>query len=231
MSNKINKAVLSSVRKSTWSFKTRKHQRIIRKFADKIGMVYFGYVNQHDDEHKIIGGFTTSSSHHDDHFCIGSVGGYSVSLVERSDGAWQKDGSVSVYNWLIMAFDLSSNSNVMQFFLQAKNHSENKFENLFLLNPNLKEVELGVFEDYNPEFTNRFTFYANTSDSVELQRLFPASTARVIGAHFWPLSIEQRDNVLYLYADAKNLSKNLLETMLENGLWLTGHIDNRIENI
>ena len=231
MTNKINRAVLSSIRKSTWTLKTRKHQRIIRKFADKIGMIYFGYVNQHTDDHKVIGGFTVSSSHHDDHFCIGSVGGYSVSLVERSDGAWQKDGSICVYNWLIMAFDLSASRDVIQFFLQAKNHNEKQFNNMFLLNPNIKKVELGTFEDYSPEFTNRFDFYANVVDSIELQRLFPASTARVIGAHFWPLSIEQKDNVLYLYADAKNLSENLLATMLENGLWLTGHIDNRIENI
>lgn len=231
MSDKINRAVVNSIRKSTWTLKTRKHRRIISKFAEKIGMVYFGYVDQHRDEHKIIGGFTTSSSHHDDNFCVGSIGGYSVSLVERSDGVWQKDGSVIVYNWLIMAFDLSSNYDVIQFFLEAKNHNEEKFEKLFLLNSNLKEVELGTFEDYSPEFTNRFNFYANTSDSIELQRLFPANTARVIGAHFWPLSIEQKNNVLYLYADAKNLSENLLETMLENGLWLAGHIDNRIENI
>lgn len=231
MPNKINNAIRSSVRKSTWTFKTRKHRRIISKFADKIGMVYFGYVNQHNDEHKVINGFTASSTHHDDHYCIGSVGGCSVSLVERSDGVWQKDGSINIQNWLIMAFDLSANRDVVQFFLQAKNHNEERFENIFLLNTNLKEVELGVFEEYSQEFTNRFEFYAKVSDSIELQRLFPANTARVIGAHFWPLSVEQKNNVLYLYADAKSLSESLLETMLENGLWLTGHIDNRIENI
>ncbi len=231
MSSQVERVIRSSVRKSTWTLNTRKHRRIIQKFSDKIGMVYFGYVDQYHDEHKVIRGFTASSSHHDDHFSIGSVGGYGVSLVERSDGIWQKDGSIEVYNWLIMTFDLDNNHNVIPFFLKAKNHNDKYYETFFISKPNFKEVELGVFESYGTEFTNRFSFFTKVSDSVELQRLFPASTARVIGAHFWPLSIEQKNNVLYLYADARNLSENLLGTMIENGLWLAGHIDNRIENI
>lgn len=231
MSETLNRAVRNASRMSALTLRTGKHRRIIQKFGEKIGLIYFGFVDQYSDDHKVIGGFTASSSHHDNHYSVGSVGGYSITLLERTDGIWQEDNSVKIYNWLILAIDIDTSQELPRFFLKANNHNEDSYRSMFLTSPTLKEVELGAFEAYGVDFTSRFTFYSNPSDSIQLQRLFPADTTRVIGAHFWPLSVEVKGKTLYIYADATNLSSGLLDTVLENGLWLAGHISNRIENI
>jgi hypothetical protein len=95
----------------------------------------------------------------------------------------------------------------------------------------MKEVNLGTFEEYSPEFTSRFSLYSQPSASIQIERLFPADVARVLGAHFWPLSAEQHDGVLYIYSDEQRISSNLLDTMLEDGLWLAAHLDRQAELI
>ncbi|HMH69872.1 MAG TPA: hypothetical protein VK502_00580, partial [Candidatus Saccharimonadales bacterium] len=41
------------------------HKRVFMQFADKIGFVYFGYVNQRSDDHRLVRGLTVSSNHRD----------------------------------------------------------------------------------------------------------------------------------------------------------------------
>ena len=50
------------------ALKNQSTARIIQKLADDIGMVYFGYVDQRDDEHKLLRGITVSNNHDDYHF-------------------------------------------------------------------------------------------------------------------------------------------------------------------
>lgn len=203
----------------------RKHKSVISKFADKVGLVYFGYVNQHSDDHKVVRGFTVSSSHHDGHYCVGSVGGYSVSVVDRSDNVSQPDGSTKLHNWLIMAFDLHTKKPIPHFFIGAKGNDSHACDALFSTFPNMKEVDLGTFEAYSPEFKTRYSIFARPAKSVEVEGIIDAKASMVIGAHLWPLLVEQHENVLYIYANDQRITSTLLDTMLENGLWLAGHID------
>lgn len=210
---------------------TRTHKRIIMKFAEKTGLLYFGAVNQHTDDHRIVRGFTVSSSHQDNHYSVGSVGGYNTTLVDRSDVVRQPDESITMYNWLIMAFDLHTKQDTPHFFIGANNHSSKPYETFFTTFPAMKKVNLGTFETYSPEFTSRFSIYTQPSASIEVERLLPASAARVLGAHFWPLSVELHEGILYIYSDDKRVTSNLLETMLESGLWFADHLDTQIELI
>jgi hypothetical protein len=199
------------------------------KFAEKTGLVYFGSVSQHSDEHKIVRGFTVSSSHQDRHYSVGSVGGYDTILVDRNDAVWQSDGSIAIYNWLIIAIDLHTERDIPHFFLHANRRSSKAYETLFTAFPAMKEIHLGTFDRYSPEFTSRFSLYSQPSVSIEVERLFPSDITRVLGAHFWPLSVEQYESILYIYSDGKRVTPSLLNAMLENGLWLAGHLDSQVE--
>jgi len=206
-------------------------KREMLEFSNKMGFVYFGSVNQHSDDHRVVRGFTVSLSHRDNHYCVGSVGGYDTTIVNRSDVLRQIDGSKTMHDWLVMAFDLHTKQDIPHFFLGSHNHDPKPYINLFTIFHTMKEVNLGTFEGYSPEFTSRFSLYTQPSASIQIERLFPADVARVLGAHFWPLSAEQHDGVLYIYSDEQRVSSNLLDTMLEDGLWLAAHLDRQAELI
>lgn len=208
---------------------SRFRKRVISRFADKLGLVYFGAVDSQSDEHNVVRGFTVSSSHHDYHYCVGSVDGYDIAVVDRNDAVWQSDGSVSIYNWLVVSFELHTKQDIPHIFISAHNHDPKPYATFFETNHTMREINLGTFENYEHDFTSRFSIYSQPSESIETERLFPASATRVLGAHFWPLSIEIQSGVLYVYSDDKKITSSLLDTMVESGLWLAKHLDTQAE--
>ena len=210
-------------------FHARTRRRVVKKFADKVGLLYFGYVNQHSDDHRIVRGFTVSATHQDNHYCVGSIGDYDITMVDRCDLVRQSNDSVATYNWLIMAFDLHTKQDLPHIFINALNHDSRPYTTLFTTFPSMKQIELGTFEDYGPEFTSRFAIYSQPSASIEVEKLFPNIATRVLGTHFWPMSAEVHENILYVYSDEEQVTHNLLDTMLQSGLWLAGHLDLQAE--
>lgn len=219
--------IAHNIKRFVTNGRTRKH--VITKFTDKNGLMYFGTVDQLSDEHKVIRGFTISASHQDDHYSIGNINGYDVTLVDRSDILWNSDGSMAVHNWTIMTFDLHTKQDLPHIFINARNHDNKSYKMFFSTFPNLKEVNLGTFEDYSPEFTSRFALYSRPDMAIQTERLLPAISTKVMSAHLWPLSAECDEHVLYMYSDEKDITLHLLETMLENGLWLAAHLDHQVE--
>lgn len=207
--------------------RTRKY--IINKFTDKMGLLYFGTVDQQSDEHQVVRGFTVSASHQDDHYSVGTVDGYDMTLVDRSDVVWEPNGSMAIRNWMIMAFELHTQQDLPHIFVGARNHDPKPYDAFFTTFPTIKEVELGTFENYSPEFTSRFALYSRPNMAIKTEKLFPADSARVMGTHFWPLSAEQNERILYVYSTNERITLHLLETMLENGLWLAAHLDRQAE--
>ncbi len=207
------------------------NKSIISKFAEKSGLVYFGFVDQNSDEHEVVRGFSVSATHHDDSYCVGTVSGYNVTVVDRTDVAHQPNEKSSTFNWLIIAIDLHTKYRIPHFFIGANNHDLKPYAALFSSFPNMIKSNLGTFELYSSEFTSRFTVYDRPAKSVEVEQILTGEVTRTIGAHFWPLSIEQHDNVLYVYSSNGNVTLGLLDTMLENGLWLAGQIDSKTENL
>lgn len=205
--------------------KNRSNKRIISKFAKKVGLVYFGFVSQHSDDHKIVRGLSVSSTHQDNNYCIGSVSGYNISVVNRSNYVKLPNKSSEMHNLLIMTFDLHTKKTIPHFFIQAKNYDASPYKPLFITYPNMREVELGTFEQYSPEFISRYSLFARPAKSVEVEEVFDAESAMVMGAHFWPLSVEQHDNVLYVYSNNEHVTPHLVDSMFENGLWLAEQLD------
>lgn len=209
----------------------RNRGRTIKKFSKKIGLVYFGAVNQHTDEHQVVRGFTASSTHHDYHYCVGSIDGYDITIVDRDDASSSVDGSIKFNNWLVLSFKLQTHQDVPHVFVNANNHDTHAYSNIFAIYPALGQINFGTFEQYDIEFTSRFKVYSLLTDSIMIERLLPANATRVLGAHFWPYSAELNEGYLYVYCDANNISSSTLDAMFEGGLWLARYIDSRIELI
>lgn len=224
-SNKLIKVAKSIVlRNSATSFRRRK---LIIRFANRYGLVYFGHVDQHDDEHHVIRGLTVSSSHQDENYCVGSFDGYDVSIVDRYDVINLHNQRPKTHRWAIISIDLHSSVDVPHVFLGAHNHTDSSYSKLFTSVPSLQSIPLGTFETHSDEFTKRYSLFASPTQFIEVERLFTAEVTRTISAHFWPLAVEIIDNTLFMYSDTKNLSMHTLEAMFKNGLWLAQQIDDR----
>lgn len=209
----------------TNTISSHKRKRAIRRFTEKVGFVYFGTVDQHHDDHQIIRGLTVSSSHRDNNYCVGSFDGYDVSVVDRLDTIESGDGSCRTHNWMIVAITLQTVRDMPHVFVGAASQTASAYAKLFTAFASLQPVPLGTFESYPEEFTRRYSLFTAPTHFIEIERFFAANTTRVLAAHFWPLSIEVIDGVLYVYADSTVITMQLLETMLKNGLWLAEQID------
>lgn len=202
-----------------------KRGRVIMKFAEKLGFVYFGSVDQHHDDHHIIRGLTVSASHEDAHYSVGSFDGYDVSIVDRIDTVKNAAGNSRTHTWLIVEIDLHNND-IPHLFVGAHDHSDTAYAKLFTAFPALTKIPLGTFEEYPEEFTKRYSMFGMGSQFLTLEKYLNAETTRTVAAHFWPLSFEIFEGALYVYSDSNTLSSHLLDTMIKNALWLAEQLDN-----
>ncbi len=200
-------------------------RRVIANFADKAGLVYFGSVNQHNDEHNVIRGFTASLTHTDDHYCVGSFEGYDVMLVKRTDFVQNLDGSTSSHDWSILAITLQNARHIPHLFIKPLGHNEKAYNNFFATFPALKEAGIGVTKEYGQDFLSRFKIYVKPSHSIEVEDVINEKTARTMGAHFWPRSAEINDNMLYIYDNSSKITNHSLSGLMKSGIWLAQQLD------
>jgi hypothetical protein len=208
---------------------SRLHQRVFMHFAEKIGLVYFGYVDQRSDDHRLVRGLTVSAHHRDNHYCIGSFGGYDMMLVERVDTIRFPDKPPKSHDWIIMTFDLHTSVDLPHIFLGLHTHSETFYAHLFTKFSNLHRVLLGTFGAYDSEFTNRYAMYTEPAHALAAQQLINQTIARTIGEHFGSLTVEIADSCVYLYAEHQRPSGALLEKMATYGTWLARAIDHQAD--
>lgn len=205
----------------------RANKHAIMKFAEEVGLVYFGFVDQRTSEDQLIRGLTLSTSHRDAHYSVGSLYNYDVALVERRDTLQRPNGVTQPHQWLIMQFDLHSATNVPHIFLGLHTHSDAFYKHLFAKFSHLQRAPLGTFGMYDKAFTDRYAVYTQPAASLTAERLFDTEMTKVMARHFGSLTVEISDGCLYLYSEHARISKSLLETMLQNGIWLAKHIDGR----
>lgn len=204
---------------------SRLHKRVFMHFADKIGLVYFGYVDQHGDEHRLVRGLTVSAQHHDNHYCIGSFQGYDVALVERTDTIKFPGKPPKQHQWIVMTFDLHTRDDLPHIFLGLHSHSETFYAHLFTKFSHLTKVPLGTFSNYDPAFTHRYAVYTQPAKVLDTELLFDQTITKTIAERFGSLTIEIAENCLYLYAEHQRPTEALLERMIKYGAWLAEAID------
>ncbi len=206
--------------------KLRSDRKIIRKFADKHGLVYFGFVSQRDDEHRIVRGLTLSTRHRDDHYCIGTYEDYDVVFVERKDSLRTRQGIAKrPHCWHIFEFDLQTSRTLPHIFVGSLSHSEEFYMQFFTKFPTLRPVHLGRTTDQSPHFDAHFRVYAAPVALIEIGQLLTTEIIQTVTQHFGNLAFEVVDNSLFIYSENAALSSSMLETMIKNGRWLAGSID------
>lgn len=209
---------------------SRLHKRVFMQFAEKVGLVYFGYVDQRNDEHRLVRGLTVSAQHRDDHYCIGSFHGYDVALVERVDTIRFPGKPSKTHDWIIMTFDLHAPVDVPHVFIGLYTHSEAFYAQLFTKFANLARVPLGTFGAYDAAFVNKYAIYTEPAQSIAAERLFDQDITKTIAANFGSLTVEIADGTLYLYAEHQRPTVPFLERMIKHGVWLAQSIDIRSEH-
>ncbi len=204
---------------------SRLHKRVFMQFAEKLGMVYFGYVDQRHDEHRLVRGLTVSAHHRDNHYCIGSFQGYDVTLVERSDTIRFPGKPAKNHDWIVMAFDLHTAVDLPHIFVGLHTHSETFYAHLFTKFAQLTRVPLGTFGVHSGQFMNKYAVYADPSQLVTTEQLLGPTVTKVIAESFGSLTIEIAEGCLYIYAEHQRPTVQLLEKMLRSGSWLARVLD------
>ena len=203
----------------------RLHKRTIMQFAEKIGLVYFGYVDQRNDDHRLIRGLTVSAKHHDNNYCIGSFEGYDITLVERSDKIEFPGKPTKYHEWTIMTFDLHANVDIPHIFMGLHTHGEAFYAQLFTKFSALSRVSLGTLGVYEGAFAQKYALFSSPSQALSAERLFNPELAKKIVDQFGSFTLEISDGVLYIYAEHQRMTTGLLEKMLSNGLWIARALD------
>jgi hypothetical protein len=209
--------------------RSRVYKRTFQQFAEKIGLVYFGYVDQRDDEHSLIRGMTVSTKHRDNHYCIGSFEGYDITLVERVDTIHFPGKPSHLHNWVIMTFDLHRSVDLPHVFLGSHSHSETFYAQFFAKYSHFTKIDLEQTGLYSNEFLKRYTLYAKADHALSAERLFNPVLTQTIAEQFGSLTVEIYDGTVYLYAEHQRPSTALLNSMLNRGLWLTRSIDHQAD--
>lgn len=200
--------------------KMRLTHHTIASFAEKVGLVYFGYVDQRDDEHRLIRGHTVSSTHQDNHYCIGAVRTYDVMLALRNDVV-RAGASEQRCHWLIYAIDLHTKVDVPHFYIGHRSRDA-----LFAASySQLRPIALTGRNIYSHRFTSEYTIYGTATHALTIEQIIQPQIAEVIAEHFQAVSIEIEDNTVYLYVESERPKEAQLEKMLSNGLWLAEAID------
>lgn len=201
--------------------RTRLTQRVISNFADKIGLVYFGFVNQKDDEHRLVRGHTVSQTHVDSHYCIGTVRGYDVVLVSRNDIVRTRSGKLERCHWLIYTIDLHTQKSLPHCYVGHRSRDA-----LFAASyEQIYPITIGNTGQYPHRFLTEYTVYSTAAHTLDVEHMIPPAAAEVIMSHFSSASFEIEDGTIFLYIESEHPNEQLLDRLLSDGLWLAGLID------
>jgi len=184
--------------------KMRLTRRAIMKFAEKIGLMYFGFVDQRDDDHRLIRGHTVSETHQDNHYCVGSVKGYDVMLVLRNDVVEipRDNQHEERCHWLIVTVDLHTKYELPHCYVGHHNRDHIFRASFEQLNPLL----LGSLHQYSHKFLSEYTIYAKAMHAIEIEQTITPEMSEVIAEHFAGASIEIEDNTLFMYIESQRPS-------------------------
>ena len=205
----------------------RSKKSMIRDFAERSNMVYFGYVSQLSDEHRIVRGLTVSNQHKDDYYCIGTYHDYDVVFVERTDTILTKH----THTWHIIEFDLHSKHDLPHMFIGSPKHGLGFHSLLSAKHRAFVPAQLGMTATYPSVFTSHFSIYVNPADALKAEQLIPPEAAKALGDHFKGLVAEVTNDCLYIYSERPHLSPSLLDTMIANGIWLARLLDEKSQQL
>lgn len=197
-------------------------RRVVKAFANEHGLVYFGPVSQHYDEHRLVQGVTLSKDHQDRHYCIGNYRGYDVILVQRTDTLHFPKRPSRHYTWMIMQFDLHVNEGAFKhFFIDAHHHDESFYNTLSLKFTKLRQIDPSAFAGHEPGFINGYRVMVENGGEIQLPYILRPDVTAALSQHFKHLDFEVQGDQLLVYASNVVTTRHSLDHMANAGVWLT----------
>jgi hypothetical protein len=207
----------------------RARGHVLKKLAKRLGLVYFGDVDQHEDEHEVIRGLTVSTTHRDAHYSVGTYDGYDLSMVDRFDILISPEGKVSEHSWLIYQIDLENERDLPHIFLMPRGLPDGHFSKLFHAAQRLHPINL-MLEGHTDEFHSRYELLAASTHLMRLETVFTQHLTQSLAVGFWPHALEILDGKLYVYITNQKLTESMLAAALQSALWLARHLDGEDAN-
>ena len=201
----------------------RSRAKMLRTFADRMGFVHFGLVDQHDDDYDAIRGFTASLTHLDSDYIVGTYEGYNIRIVDRFDS--YKHGTHSHEQlWCIFEIDLNNN-HIPHVFLSPTGREAGEYDKLFSVQPYLQPLNTMLLQNRSPELHGRYQILARTTHAHDVEKLLTSQIVAGISSQFWPHGVEFHNGKLFIYITQHRLTKTVLEASLSSGLWLAELLD------
>lgn len=192
---------------------------VIKQFANKYHLVYFGHVDYREDEYEMVRGVTSSTSHTDNHYSVGSHNGHDILLLERRNTLTFPGKPDTVYKWTIMQFDLSR-SGLPHIFIDSHHHDVTFYGNLFIRETQFQDAN-ALFLHSDPQFAAQCRVFAASDQFAQVGQVLTHEITSTISQHFKQFDFEIDDDRLFVYASNAVVTPQTLEDMLRIGTWLT----------
>lgn len=199
-------------------------RKVFKSACDRYDLVYFGHVSQHNDEHQMVRGFTLSPSHVDRHYCVGTVSGADIILLERMDTLSFPDRPSRAYTWTILQIDLSHRLPT-HLLLNSQHYDDTLYRYLFAKFHDIRPYEARVFDGHDVKFAATFRVYAPTQHIDDVMTMLSPDTTAVLAHHFNIFDYEAYGDQLIVYAPTTSPSERTIEQMLKAGIWLARQLD------
>lgn len=201
-------------------------RKVFRTFAEAYDLVYFGHVSAQDDAHRLVRGVTTSAKHHDSHYCVGTIHGHDVILLEREDELkLATDARPHKYRWIILQVDLHGQHDLSHVFIDGRHHNDTFYRTLFAKFARLLKVDHGLLAHYDKLFTERFTVYTPPDNTDRFPTLLSSEAAATLAHHFGHFDFEWSQDQVIVYSTGRKASRHLLEHMLKSGIYLARELE------
>lgn len=195
-----------------------------RQAASRYDMVYFGNVDTKEDEHTLVRGLTVSPRHEDHHYCVGSVQGYDVILLERVDSLYFPYKKPAHFRWTILQVDLDR-VQLPHLFLDAHAHPSVFYDAFFAKFQHMRKIDPTYFALHDKAFTNTFTLYSDMTQLQPALTLLNQEITATIGHHFSHFDIEFYEDKLLIYSSNRMPTREVIDHMFRLGIWLAREIE------
>lgn len=200
-------------------------KRAIKQFAQKYHLVYFGRVDSRDEEYELVRGVTVSTTHHDNHYSVGTIDGHDIIFVERRNRVTFPGKPPTELNWQILQIDLPG-QDLPRVFVDFHQHGETFYANLFAKLPQFKDVT-SIFEGRDPALTKHGRIFGSPQHYAEIGDLLTSELTGMLVHNFRQFDFEFNGGHLYVYASKTRPSVPLLGDMARVGLWLAVQLKQR----
>ena len=198
-------------------------KKIVKQFATKYHLVYFGHVDSQEDDHQLIRGVTASTRHTDNHYTVGSFDGHDIMLVQRRNVVTFPGKPDTEYKWLIMETNLK-HGGLPHIFIDGHRHDETFYANLFVKEPKFQDFHQ-TLAARDPVFSAKYKVFALPHQYQEVGAVLLPELTTALVQHFPQFDFELVDDRLYVYASAHVVTVATLQEMLRASTWLASSLN------